>query len=81
MGEPQRWSGRLGVKRNRLFLPEIERRFLGYSVRSLVTIATELFRHIIYLFIYCSFTDDVDTTVYTASNNEVENMTREAGLA
>jgi len=52
MGEPQSRSERLGVKRNRLFLQEIEPRFLGYSVPSLVTVATELFRHIIYLFIY-----------------------------
>jgi len=55
MDEPQSRSERLGAKRNRLFLREIEPRFLGYSVPSLVTVATELFRHIIYLFIYLLF--------------------------
>jgi len=55
MGEPQSRSERLGVKRNRLFLPEIEPRFLGYSVPSLVTVTTELLWHIIYLFISLLF--------------------------
>jgi hypothetical protein len=80
MGKPHSRSERLGKKRNLLLLPEIKR-FLGYSVPSLFSVATELFRHIVYLFIYRSFTDDVCTTVYTASNNEVENMSIEAVLA
>ena len=31
-------SGRFGVRKNSLLLPGIERKFLGYPVRSLVTV-------------------------------------------
>jgi hypothetical protein len=63
LGEPQTRSGRYGDEKNPLTLPEIEPRLLGRSVRSLVSIPTELYWLRIYFILY-SFVTTAEITVY-----------------